>query len=146
MSSSLRPRLRAAVLAVVLPLLPGCADFERGESAPDAGGAPTPDGGGGGGDGGTAVSFASGVHPLLTSGCQSCHRSGGAAGDTGFVLTGEATADYAEASALTDASNPAASRLLRKAAGAGHGGGAIYGESTPEYQTLLAWVAGGTQP
>ncbi len=145
MSSSLRPRLLAAVLSGVLPLLPGCADFERGEPSTDAGAAPT-DGGGGGGDGGTAISFASGVHPLLTSGCQSCHRSGGAAGDTGFVLTGEATADYAESSALTDASNPPASRLLRKAAGAGHGGGAIYGESTPEYQTLLAWVAGGAQP
>lgn len=148
MSSSPRLRLLAALLplTLALPLLPGCADFERGAPSADAGVSPTDGGGGGGGDGGSAVSFASGVHPLLTSGCQSCHRGGGSAGDTAFVLTGEVEADYGESSSLTDTSNPSASRLLRKAAGAGHGGGAIYGDSTPEYQTLLAWVAGGAQP
>ncbi|RKH11470.1 hypothetical protein D7V97_11115 [Corallococcus sp. CA053C] len=129
----------------MLPCVLGCADFERGEPTADAGVSPTNDGGGGG-DGGEAVSFASSVHPLLTSGCQSCHRSGGAAGDTGFQLTGDAEADYLEASALIDASNPSASRLLRKATGAGHGGGTIYRDTSTEYQTLLAWVAGGAQP
>jgi len=133
----------AVVLTAVLPCVPGCADFQRGESSADAGVTPRD---GGGGDGGETLSFASSVHPLLTSGCQSCHRNGGAAGDTSFVMTGDAEADYAKSVSLTDASNPPASRLLRKAAGAGHGGGAIYGESTTEYQTLLAWVAGGAQP
>ncbi len=129
----------AAILTAVLSLAPGgCADFQRGE--------PSADGGVAGGDGGDSISFASGVHPLLTSSCQSCHRSGGSAGDTRFVMTGDAEADYQEALSLTDTSSPPASRLLRKAAGAGHGGGTIYGEGTPEYQTLLAWVAGGARP
>ncbi|WP_224248012.1 hypothetical protein [Hyalangium gracile] len=145
MSSDLRLQRLAAALAVGACLLLGCADFQRGDPSTDAG-VPSGDGGGGGGDGGDARSFASDVHPLLIAGCQSCHRGGGSAGNTGFILTGEAEADYAEASALTDTANPGASRLLRKAAGAGHGGGAIYGEGTPEYQTLLAWVAGGAQP
>lgn len=143
MSSSPRLWRLAAVLTAVFPLVLGCADFQRGEPSADAGVAP---GDGGGGDGGDSISFASGVHPLLISGCQSCHRSGGSAGDTRFVMTGDVEADYLEASSLTDASSPPASRLLRKAAGAGHGGGAIYGESTAEYQTLLAWVAGGARP
>ncbi|RKH43290.1 hypothetical protein D7X12_13715 [Corallococcus sicarius] len=132
------------MLAVGLPLVLGCADFQRGDPTPDAGVSPTNDGGSGG-DGGEAVSFAS-IHPLLTSGCQSCHRSGGAAGDTGFVLTGDAEADYLEATSSIDVSNPPASRLLRKASGAGHGGGAIYRDTSTEYQTLLAWIAGGAQP
>lgn len=144
MSSDSRIQSLAAVLAAVFPLVLGCADFQRGPVPADAGVPPLD--GGGGGDGGATVSFASDVHPLLTTGCQGCHRSGGAAGDTTFVLTGDADADYAEASSLTDASNPSASRLLRKASGAGHGGGAIYGEGTPEYQALLAWIAGGAQP
>jgi hypothetical protein len=142
MSSDLRRWTLAVVLTAVLPWLPGCADFERGESSADAGVTPSD----GGGDGGEAVSFASSVHPLLTSGCQSCHRNGGAAGGTSFVLAGDAEADYVKAVSLTDASNPPGSRLLRKTAGAGHGGGAIYAEGTAEYQTLLAWVAGGAQP
>jgi hypothetical protein len=133
-----------AILAAVFPLFLGCADFQRGEPSADAG--VTPRDGGGGGDGGDSISFASAVHPLLISGCQSCHRSGGEAGDTGFVMTGDAEADYLEASSLIEASNPPASRLLRKGAGAGHGGGAIYGDGTPEYQTLLAWIAGGARP
>lgn len=132
-----------AVLTAALCLSLGCADFQRGEPSPDAG---SPPGNGGGADGGSSISFASGVHPLLSSGCQSCHRGGGSAGDTGFVMTGDAETDYPEALSLTDTSNPAASRLLRKAAGAGHGGGAIYAQGTAEYQTLLAWAAGGALP
>ncbi|WP_375757074.1 hypothetical protein [Corallococcus exercitus] len=144
MSSDSRIQPLAAVLTAAVALLVGCADFERGPAAADAG--VTPVDGGGNGDGGDAVSFETDVHPLLTTGCQSCHRSGGSAGSTSFLLTGESDADYAAASALTDSANPSASRLLRKAAGAGHGGGAIYGADTPEYQTLLSWISGGAQP
>ncbi|MFP2898599.1 hypothetical protein [Corallococcus sp. 4LFB] len=143
MSSDSRIQPLAAVLTAAVALLVGCADFERGPVAADAGVLPVD---GGGGDGGGALSFEADVHPLLTSGCQSCHRSGGAAGSTSFLLTGDAEADYAATSSLTDASNPSASRLLRKASGAGHGGGAIYGADTPEYQTLLSWISGGAQP
>ncbi|MBZ4334821.1 hypothetical protein ACIHQR_31400 [Corallococcus coralloides] len=144
MSSDSRIQTRAAVLTAMVTLALGCADFERGPVAADAGAPPID--GGGEGDGGGAVSFASDVHPLLTTGCQSCHRGGGAAGNTSFLLTGEADADYAATVSLTDTSNPSASRLLRKASGAGHGGGAIYGADTPEYQALLAWISGGAQP
>ncbi|MBN8228609.1 hypothetical protein JYK02_13940 [Corallococcus macrosporus] len=143
MSSDSRIPSLAAVLMAAVALLVGCADFERGPVSADAGVPPVD---GGGGDGGGAVSFATDVHPLLTTGCQSCHRSGGAAGSTSFLLTGEAEADYAASSSLTDSSNPSASRLLRKASGAGHGGGTIYGADTPEYQTLLSWISGGAQP
>lgn len=144
MSSDSRIQTRAAVLTAMFALALGCADFERGPVAADAGEPPID--GGGEGDAGGAVSFASDVHPLLTTGCQSCHRSGGAAGNTSFLLTGDADADYAAALSLTDTSNPSASRLLRKTSGAGHGGGAVYGVDTPEYQTLLAWISGGAQP
>ncbi|MCP3097958.1 hypothetical protein LZ198_03605 [Myxococcus sp. K15C18031901] len=142
MSSRLRP------LVALLPLLfiQGCADFHRGDPTADAGTPSGGDGGGAGDGGGDAPSFATDAHPLLLSGCQSCHRAGGAAGNTGFVLTGDADGDFQAASALTDTAAPAGSRLLRKASGAGHGGGAIYADGTPEYQTLLAWIAGGAQP
>ncbi|NOK37198.1 hypothetical protein HMI49_28780 [Corallococcus exercitus] len=144
MSSDSRIPPLAAVLTAAVALLVGCADFERGPVAADAGVQPVD--GGGGGDGGGAVSFETDVHPLLTTGCQGCHRSGGAAGSTSFLLTGDVEADYAAAVSLTDTSNPSASRLLRKASGAGHGGGAVYGADTPEYQTLLSWISGGAQP
>lgn len=137
--------LRTAVLTVACALALACADFERGAPPADAGVPPGDGGDVGQGDGGEAPSF-SGVHSLLTSGCQSCHRNGGAAGNTGYVMTGGVEVDYSASLDLVDVSSPAASRLLRKAAGAGHGGGAIYGEGTPEYQALLAWVAGGAQP
>ncbi|RKG65117.1 hypothetical protein D7V80_24330 [Corallococcus sp. CA054B] len=144
MSSDSRIQPLAALLTAAFALALGCADFERGPVAEDAGVPPID--GGGGGDGGDAASFASDVHPLLTTGCQSCHRAGGSAGNTSFLLTGDADTDYAATVSLTDTSNPSASRLLRKASGAGHGGGAIYGADTPEYQTLLAWISGGAQP
>ncbi|MFY2561281.1 hypothetical protein ACN469_27015 [Corallococcus terminator] len=131
-------------LLLALLFVQGCADFHRGDPTADAG---TPSGeDGGGSDGGDAPSFITTAHPLLLSGCQSCHRAGGAAGNTGFVLMGDADADFQAASALTDTSTPSGSRLLRKAAGAGHGGGAIYADGSPEYQTLLSWIAGGARP
>jgi hypothetical protein len=133
---------RATVCAALLALASGCADFERGAPSPDAGAA-TEDAG----QGGTAaISFAETVHPLLIAGCQSCHRSGGAAGSSGYLMTGEVAADLAASSALIEVSDPPLSRLLRKAAGLGHGGGAIQREGTAEYETLLAWISGGARP
>jgi len=132
-------------LLLALLFVQGCADFHRGDPTADAG-SPSGGDGGAGIDGGDAPSFVTDAHPVLLSGCQSCHRAGGAAGNTGFVLSGDSDSDFQAASALTDSASPASSRLLRKAAGAGHGGGAIYADSTPEYQTLLSWIAGGAQP
>jgi hypothetical protein len=133
----------AATLLLAAPL--SCADFERGEPTAD-GGSSSPDAGGTGGDGGETLSFASDVHPLLATGCQPCHHTGGAAGDTTFILSGEASADFSTVSALVDTASPAQSRLLKKASGQGHGGGTVYAVDSPEYQTLLAWVSGGALP
>ena len=128
----------------LLLLLAGCADFERGEPSEDAGSVTPPvvvvDGGG------EVISFALAVHPLLTQGCQTCHRAGGVAGNSSYLLSGDTTADFAAALALTDLSNPSQSRLLLKAAGQSHTGGVIYSAGTPAYQTLLGWVSGGAQP
>ena len=125
-----------------LTLIAACADFERGVPSEDAGtGVPVP-----AGDGGEAVSFASAVHPLLTARCQGCHANGGSAGDTSFVLGGAAAADFTVASALVDTASPPLSRLLTKASGQAHGGGAIYAEGSPEYGVLLSWVSGGAAP
>jgi hypothetical protein len=137
-SSSRLPKLTASVL---LAAALACADLERGDPSPDAG-QQLPDAGGGGG----AVSYASAVHPLLASGCQSCHSSSGAASSTAYLMTGEASSDFGEATSFIDTSNPPLSRLLRKASGQGHGGGTIYPEGSPEYQVLLSWASGGASP
>jgi hypothetical protein len=130
---------------LVVLLLVGCADLERGprplvpDAGPDAAQAevgPPVDGG---------VTFAS-VYPLLDSGCKHCHMTGGMAADTMFLLTGDAMTDYAVVRALVDPANPASSRLLAKASGQGHQGGAIYRTSSTEYAALLAWIQGGATP
>ena len=134
----------AAVLALAaLSVLTfGCADFSRGPAAVavDAGagegGAANPDG---------ATSFAA-VEDVLISGCQRCHSTGGEAGDTTFLLTGEAAADLDTVTRFVDVNAPAASRLLAKMAGNGHNGGAVYAPATPEYQTVLRWVQEGARP
>jgi len=134
-------RLAGAVVCA-LALIVGCADFSRGPAAGavDAGG----------GEGGTAnadgaASFAA-VEDILIAGCQRCHSAGGEAGDTTLLLTGEAAADLDAVARFVDVNAPAASRLLAKMAGNGHGGGAVYGPATPEYQTVLRWVQEGARP
>src|SRR5262245_25830457 len=103
----------------------GCADFSRGPApiAADAGeaGAAAPDGG---------VSFAANVEPILVGGCQRCHSTGGEAGDTTFLLTGDAAADLATTTRFIDPNAPASSRLLAKMSGKGHGGGTLYAAGT----------------
>jgi hypothetical protein len=129
-------------VALILALT-GCADFDRGDPTPDSGSSVVD---GGLGSSGQAVSFASQVHPLLSTGCQTCHRSGGIAGGTSFVLSGSVESDLSAATGFIDLSNPSQSRLLRKAAGLGHGGGSVYPESSTEHQTLFSWISGGAQP
>src|SRR5205085_6600844 len=96
-------------------------------------------------DGGT-ISFASTVHPLLIAGCRGCHATGQQAGDTRLLLTGDAAADYLVVTPLVDPSAPAASRLLSKMSGNGHGGGTVYAAATPEYQAVLQWIQQGARP
>lgn len=132
----------------------GCADFERGARSPDAGSSALDASSENEGDGGSTVvteagagvSFAATIHPLLLASCQSCHSASGTASSTSFLLTGEVEEDFALAASLVNAANPAESRLLRKAAGQAHGGGAIFPPASTEYQSLLAWAAGGAAP
>ena len=91
------------------------------------------------------MSFAA-VRPLLDDGCRHCHSAGQQAGDTGFLLNGDAAAEYAAVRSFVDPAAPAGSRLLAKASGQGHGGGTIYRAGSPEYAALLAWVESGAGP
>jgi len=148
-SEGLRRLMFAAALAGLPTLAAACADLSRGPAPADmdaAGGA-----GGDAGDAGSdssdgAVSFATQVHGTLTGSCMRCHAAGGEAGDTSFLLTGVATADLASTTRFIDLQTPAASRLLAKMSGKGHGGGTVFAVESTEYQTVLRWIRGGARP
>jgi hypothetical protein len=127
-------------LLLALALAAGCADLERGPRPPVPDAGPDVAAAEGGG-----LSFAS-VRPLLDDGCRHCHSAGGMAGNTTYLLTGDAAAEYAAVRALVDPGAPAGSRLLAKASGQGHGGGTIYRVGSPEYAALLAWIQSGAGP
>ena len=137
--------LAAGVFAGALALA-SCADFSRGDPspAPDAGA--RPDGGDAAASDGAAVSFATGVYPLLVPTCQSCHATGQQAGDTQLLFTGSAPDDYPTVVTFVDTSAPAGSRLLSKLSGNGHQGGTVYAAGSPEYQTILHWIEQGALP
>ena len=131
------------IVVVLLALGAGCADFSRGPApaAVDAGvgegGVVSPD---------AAVSFATGVHGILIGSCQSCHADGAEAGDTTFLLTGDAAVDMSATTRFVEVNAPASSRLLAKMSGRGHGGGTLYAAGTPEYETVLRWIQEGARP
>jgi hypothetical protein len=101
--------------------------------------------GGGTGDGQGALSFATGVYPLLTV-CMNCHVPGGAASDTSLLFTGNVATDYTTVLQFVDTSAPGSSQILSKVSGNGHGGGTIYAAGSAEYETLLAWIQQGAPP
>jgi hypothetical protein len=121
----------------------GCADWERGPDPEVADAAPPSDAGAG--DGTMAAGFAP-ARAVLMAACGRCHVPGQTAGKTRFLLGGDAAADHAAAFMFVDVSNPAASRLLLKASGQGHEGGAVLRADSPEYATLLTWIASGAGP
>jgi hypothetical protein len=127
------------LLALTLVLGAGCADFSRGEPTPHLDAAPEA----ADGDGGALPTFAGSIHTLLLMNCGGCHEAGKQAGGSSYILNGDPTADGLAVRALVDTSNPAASRLLSKAAGTGHSGGTIFATDSPEYAMLLAWIQGG---
>jgi mono/diheme cytochrome c family protein len=133
---------RRLLLAAML-LAAGCADWERGPDpeAPDAAPAPTTDGGAID-DGAAPAGFAP-TRAVLLGNCSRCHTPGQTAGKTRFLLGGDAPADYAAAHMFVDVSSPAASRLLVKASGQGHEGGAVLKADSPEYATVLSWIKAG---
>lgn len=122
----------------------GCADFSRGNpSGNDTGPPPVNDRDGGSTE---ALSFASDVHALLVSRCQGCHGAGGSASTTAFVLSGEVSDDYAVSISFVSESAPAESRLVSKAAGTGHAGGALFPSGSDEQDLLVQWIAQGALP
>ena len=126
--------------SVAVVLAAGCADWSRGVSGTDAGEAGVPaqiDGG---------VAFTTLVHPLLLDGCGQCHGTDGEASGTMFLLTEMAAGDYAATVAFIDRGAPTSSRLLAKMSGAGHGGGAVFAQGSPEFATVLRWIEEGALP
>lgn len=79
----------------------------------------------------------------------SCHSSTGQGGAGGLQLPPGMTPTlaYSEIGAelVIDTSNAAASSLLTKGAGAGHGGGAQWSSGDDTYQSVLAWITSGAQ-
>lgn len=125
--------------ATLLALLAGCGGFERGEPLLANGDEDV----GGDGEGG---SFATSAYPVLERLCAGCHGPGGVASGTRFSLSQDVAASHASVSALVDTSTPANSRLLIKGTGNAHGGGAVLTVGSPDYQTILDWIAGGAAP
>ena len=138
------PRIILSALAVLAGAgAVACADLSRGDPAAvvDAGAGTDTDSADG-----AAVSFATSVRPLLLGSCRRCHAPGAEAGGTQLLFTDDATADYATVVRLVDTAAPAASRLLSKASGNGHGGGTVFAVGSPEYHTILEWIQQGARP
>lgn len=134
--------LAALALLGELWLSAGCADFSRGK--PLAAGNSDPDASAAGG--GRGSSYAADIHPLLVVGCGSCHSPTGAASGTQLVFSGSAPEDYVLVFNLVDVNLPDASRLLVKAQGRGHGGGAVYASTSPQYAAVVRWIGEGASP
>ena len=90
--------------------------------------------------------FATAVHPVLMSVCAVCHRPGGSAGMTRFLLSGDVARDEAVVRALVDPRAPESSLLLTKASGQMHAGGAPLPAGDPRRATIVAWIAGPAAP
>jgi hypothetical protein len=89
------------------------------------------------------VTYSGKIHRLLKSGCASCHKQGGSAGGTKFVLTGGVSADFKAARKFVRNGKPDASALLTKGAGKSHGGGAPFPEGSSKYRALREWIEDG---
>jgi len=135
--------LATLVLLGVLWPSAGCADFSRGK--PLAAGNPdSPDASGAAG--GAGSSYAADIHPLLLGSCGSCHAPTGAASGSQLVFSGSAPDDYVSVLNLVAVDAPETSRLLVKAQGRGHGGGAIYTSTSSQYAAVLRWIGEGAPP
>jgi hypothetical protein len=151
-----RPRLAAVWLIGIVAT--ACADFRRGpywdEEMAESGAATGATAGDesqtgtdtAGATGASGPSFAGEVYPILVAGCRRCHASGGSAGTTDFIIVDDVDASYETTMTFIDPANAGASQLLAKSAGRGHGGGLVYDESTPQYDTLLSWIESGANP
>ncbi len=92
-----------------------------------------------------AASFATTVHPILTSTCTSagCHASGAG----GYSITGDVDADYLATLDRVVPGDPDGSKLLKKTSGvSSHSGGPLLTPGTPEYDAVAAWIRDGAAP
>jgi hypothetical protein len=87
-------------------------------------------------------SFAATVHPILMSACSLCHRPGGPAAMTRFLLSGDVVRDEAIVRPFVDPQAPERSLLITKASGQMHGGGAPVPSGDPRLAQIIAWVHG----
>ncbi|MGE0709986.1 MAG: hypothetical protein AB7N76_25965 [Planctomycetota bacterium] len=93
-----------------------------------------------------APTYAS-IKPVLQAKCTVCHANSTNPAFTAFglTLTNDAT-DYAETVKRVNLTLPDASLLLEKAINKqAHGGGATLTSGSPEYNTLLQWIAAGAK-
>ena len=90
--------------------------------------------------------FATAVHPVLMGVCAACHRAGGPAAMTRFLLSGDVARDEAVVRALVDPRTPESSLLLTKASGQMHAGGAPLPAGDPRRAAIVAWIAGLAAP
>lgn len=113
-------------LLPLLLLLAACDD------APPLGECPTDD-----------AYYAAVVDPWVGDRCGTCHRADGAAAGTDFLLDGDLDARFAAFAALAAAESEGRPLLLLKPTNthpAGHGGGQVLTEASPEYDDLAAFV------
>jgi hypothetical protein len=138
-------------LAVLIAFSGSCVDWERGPPSPDTGMSSANDAGMGGatdaaGEAAARLSYATAVHPLMIDGCAHCHSAAGSARSSAFILSDNPTSDRQQVLKYVNPDNPAASRILAKTAGMGHGGGTVYAATTLQYRTILDWITQGSAP
>jgi hypothetical protein len=85
-------------------------------------------------------SFESEVYPVLLKKCEECHKAGGEAQLTKYILTGNARADRATVLDLVVPGNPSASLFLRRATGEEHDGEVTLAPDSAAYETVANWV------
>src|SRR5690606_23099597 len=78
----------------------------------------------------------------LVNECRSCHRPGKRAAKSGFVLVGEAQADF-ESSRRFVGNAPDKSPLFLEASGVDHGGGEVLARGSEGSRLLSSWIAAG---
>jgi hypothetical protein len=90
-----------------------------------------------------AAAVVTAFHQQLGQTCLPCHRAGGPAAMSHFVLDGQIEADLVAAARFVDATHSSGSALAIKASGQGHGGGPVWPPGSDGAQALAKWLAAG---
>ncbi len=83
--------------------------------------------------------------PVLSAACTDCHEVPNGSGSYDIYYlplfsSQQMKTNFSEAAKHANINNPAGSRLLQKAIGQGHGGGAILNVNGQGYQDILTWI------